>query len=148
MPGMADEPVTAGLLAKRTELEEAVADLEYQVRQKRTQISQLDATLGMFAPGLTQDERRLSIFIRSPHLAAGELTGRGQNALREADGGYVTVEGIVWRATQEKAMDLADADMRDDFARHFTWTLNAMLSQGAVRKGGSGADARWRYRRR
>ena len=32
---MADEPVIAGLLAKRTELEEAVADLEYELRPER-----------------------------------------------------------------------------------------------------------------
>src|SRR5271166_4312010 len=138
MHGMADEPVIAGLLAKRTELEEAIADLEYELRQKRTQIAQLDATLGLFAPGLTQAKRRLSIFIRSAYLASGELTSRCQDALREADGGYVTVEAIVWRAMQDKGLDLADADLRDDFARRFAWTLNALLARGAVRKIGSG----------
>ncbi len=140
---MADEPVIAGLLAKRTELEEAVADLEYELRQKRTQIAQLDATLGLFAPGLTQARRRLSIFVRSAYLASGELTSRCQDALREADGGYVTVEAIVWRAMQDKGLDLADADLRDDFTRRFTWTLNELLGRGAVRKFGSGAGARW-----
>jgi hypothetical protein len=140
---MADEPVIAGLLAKRTELEEAIADLEYQVRQRRTQLAQLDATLGLFAPGLTQARRRLSVFVRSAHFASGELTGRCQDALREADGEYVTVETIVWRAMQDKGLDLADADVRDDFARRFTWTLTTMLSRGAVRKVGNGATARW-----
>jgi hypothetical protein len=65
-----------------------------------------------------------------------------KDALREADGGYVTVEGIVLRAMQEKGMDFADTDMRDDFTRRFTWT-HAMLSRGVVRKAGSRADARW-----
>jgi hypothetical protein len=83
------------------------------------------------------------VFIRSAHFASGELTGRCQDALREAEGGYVTVETIVWRAMQEKGLDLADADVRDDFTRHFTWTLTAMLSRGVARKVGSGADARW-----
>jgi len=143
MPRMADEPVIAGLLAKRTELEEAVSDLEYELRQKRIQIAQLDATLGLFAPGLTQAKRRVSIFIRSAHFASGELTSRCHDALREADGSYVTVETIVWRAMQDKGLDLVDADLRDDFTRRFTWTLTAMLSRGAVRKIGSGPGARW-----
>ena len=63
--------------------------------------------------------------------------------LREADGEYVTVETIVWRAMQDKGLDLADADIRDDFARRFTWTLTAMLARGVVRKVGNGAGARW-----
>jgi hypothetical protein len=124
-------------------LEEAIADLEYQVRQRRTQLAQLDATLGLFAPGLTQAKRRLSIFIRSAHFASGELTGRCQDALREADGAYVTVGSIVWRAMQDKGLHLVDADLRDDVARRFTWTLTAMLARGVVRKVGNGTGARW-----
>jgi hypothetical protein len=44
---------------------------------------------------------------------------------------------------QDKGLDLADADIRDDFARRFTWTLMAMLARGIVRKIGNGNGARW-----
>lgn len=140
---MQDEPIIAGLLAKRTELEEAVADLEYQVRQRRAQIAHLDATLALFAPSLSQARRRVSVFVRSEHFTNGEITGRCQDALREAGDGFVTVEAIVWRAMQDKGLDLADAPLRDDFTRRFTWAMNTLLSRGAVRKIGTGDGARW-----
>src|SRR5271157_2609062 len=91
--GMTDDPSAPPSLNSRGKM----SHLHWHGGQRRSQIAQLDATLGLFARGLTQARRRLSIFIRSAYLASGELTSRCQDALREADGGYVTVEAIVWR---------------------------------------------------
>lgn len=135
--------VIEALLAKRDEIELSVRELERHVRRHRTQIAKIDATIRLFAPNMIMAKRQVAKFVRSVHFADGELTKRCQDALREADGGMVTTDAIVWRAMQDKGLNLKDADLRADFGRRFTWTLTAMLGRGKVRKVGSGSGAKW-----
>jgi hypothetical protein len=138
-----DGAAIAGLLAKRDQVERWIASLEGQLRARRGDLAHLDHVLRLFAPDLVQARYKASVFVRSVHFQAGEMTRRCQDALREADGGYVTTEAIVHRAMQDKGLDATDRRLRDDFGRRFTWALNTMLAQGKVRKIGSGMGARW-----
>lgn len=138
-----DAPVIAGLLAKRDELERAVASIEHQLRARRGDIAHLDHVLRLFAPTLTHARYRVSAYVRSVYFTQGEMTRRCQDALREADGGFIITEAIVERAIQDKRLDPNDRQLRDDFGRRFTWVLNSALAQGKLRKIGSGMQARW-----
>ncbi len=132
-----------GLLDKRAELQQAIAELSHELYQRKWELTQLERTLQLFAPSVTQAQRQVATFVRSKYFRPGEITRRCQEAFREAKGDPVTIEIIVWRAMRDKGLDLADAPMRDDFGRRFTWSLNQLFARGLVRKEGIGVEARW-----
>jgi multidrug resistance efflux pump len=135
--------VIAALLEKRTDIRQSIAELERQVRKHKADMAQLDATIGLFAPNVVQAKREVSRFARSAHFVVGELTRRCQTALREANGEPVTADSIALQAMREKGLNVGDGELRADMARRILWTLNRMLSRGAVRKQGNGAGAEW-----
>lgn len=51
-------------LEKRAELERAIAELERQIRLRRAEIGQLDATICMFAPSVIDAKRQATRFKR------------------------------------------------------------------------------------
>jgi hypothetical protein len=136
-------PAIQALLDKRAELRQAISELSHELYQAKRNLAQLEQTLRLFAPTVTQARRQVATFVRSKYFRPGEITRRCREAFRDAGNDPVTVEMIVWRAMQDKGLDLADAPMRDDFAQRFTWALNQLYGRGAVRKEGVGVDARW-----
>jgi hypothetical protein len=143
MADMETPKVIEALLAKRSDIHSAIAELERQVRKHKAEIAKLDDTIRLFAPDVVQAKRAVTRFARSAHFVTGELTRRCQTALREADGVGVTADAIALQAMREKALDLGDGELRQDMARRILWTLNRMLSRGAVAKRGNGAGAEW-----
>jgi len=87
---MEDQAVISGLLEKRAEMEAGIADLERQIRARRLEIAQLDATICMFAPSVIAAKREATKFKRSVHFLTGELTRLCQDCLRQADGRMLT----------------------------------------------------------
>lgn len=140
---MEDEPVIAGLLAKRAEIEGDIAELERVIRRRRSEVMQIDAAILLFRPDLRRAKRDVTRFQRSAHFMVGELTRRCQTALREAKGQSVTADEIAMTAMREKNLDMGDGALRQDITRRFMWTLTRMLKTGSVTKQGWGADARW-----
>jgi len=140
---MEDAPVIAGLLAKRASIEGEIAELEREIRRRRSEVMQIDATILLFAPDLKRAKRDVTRFQRSAHFVTGELTRRCQTALREAKGRAITADEIAVDTMREKCLDMGDGELRQDITRRFIWTLNRMLGRGAVTKQGWGADARW-----
>jgi hypothetical protein len=138
-----DAPVIAGLLAKRDEVERAIAHIERMMRARRGDLAHIDHVLRLFAPNLQQARYRASVAMRSRHFENGELTKRCQDALREANGGYITTEAVVRKAMADKGIDQRNRDLYDDFGRRFSWVLNTALAHGKVTKIGSGMAARW-----
>jgi hypothetical protein len=54
---MEDAPVIAGLLAKRASIEGQIAELERDIRRRRAEVMQIDATILLFAPNLRRAKR-------------------------------------------------------------------------------------------
>ncbi len=136
-------PVISGLLEKRADLERSIAELERQIRMRRAEIGQLDATICMFAPSIIDAKRQATRFKRSAHFLTGELTRQCQDSLREAGGRAITATEIAVTALHGKGLDAGDAELRADFTKRIAWTLNRMLGRGAVTKEGFGMAARW-----
>jgi chromosome segregation ATPase len=140
---MENTPVIAGLLAKREEIAKQIAELERQIRKHKAEITQIDGTIGLFAPDVTAAKREVTRFARSAHFATGELSRRVQTALREAEGRAIMADEIAVQTMREKGLDMGDGELRADITRRFLWTLNRLLGRGAVTKEGWGAAARW-----
>jgi hypothetical protein len=140
---MEDAPVIAGLLSKRASIEREIAELERDIRRRRSEVMQIDATILLFAPNLTRAKRDVTRFQRSAHFMVGELTRRCNTAFRDADGKPVTADEIAVQAMRDKGLDMGDGALRQDITRRFMWTLTRMLKTGVVVKQGWGADARW-----
>jgi hypothetical protein len=140
---MEDTSVIAGLLEKRAQIETAIAELERQIRVRRLEIAQLDATICMFAPSVIAAKREATKFKRSVHFLTGELTRLCLDCLRQADGRLVTAREMAVTALHQKGLDAGDAELLTDFTKRIAWTLNRMLGRGAVTKQGYGASARW-----
>ena len=120
-----DVPVIEGLLQKRAELETAIADLERQIRVRRLEIAQLDATICMFAPSVIAAKREATKFKRSVHFLTGELTRLCQDCLRQADGRMLTAHEMAVTALHQKGLDAGDDQLRADFVKRIAWTLGA-----------------------
>lgn len=140
---MDEAPAIQALLDKRAELRQAISELTHEIYVAKRNLAQLEHTIRLFAPNVTQAKRQVATFVRSKYFRPGEITRRCQEAFRDAAGDPITVETVVWRAMRDKELDLADAPTKDDFARRFTWALNQLYARGAVRKVGIGVDAKW-----
>ena len=140
---MESPDVIAALLAKRAELQRAIAQLQREARKHKADMAQLDATIRLFAPSVTLAKREVPQWSRSVHFVTGELTRRCQQALREAEGRLVTADDLAIRAMNEKGLTVGDGELRADITRRFIWTLNRMMGRKAVVKQGFGAEARW-----
>jgi len=140
---MEDAPVIAGLLDKRASIEREIAELEREIRRRRSEVMQIDATILLFSPDLKRAKRDVTRFQRSAHFVTGELTRRCQTALRDARGRAITADEIAVETMREKSLDVGDGELRQDITRRFLWTLNRMLGRAVVTKQGWGAEAKW-----
>ena len=140
---MEDQPVIAGLLEKRAQIDTAIAELERQIRVRRLEIAQLDATICMFAPSVIAAKREATKFKRSVHFLTGEPTRPCLDCLRQADGRLITAREMAVNALHQKGLDAGDGELLADFTKRIAWTLARMCSRGAVTKQGYGASARW-----
>jgi len=137
------QDIIAGLLAKRSEIQKAIAALQKEERKHKADMAQLDATIRLFAPSVTLAKRGVTQWSRSVHFVTGELTRRCQQALREANGVAFTADELAILAMREKGLEIGDGELRADITRRFLWTLNRMMGRKMVVKQGWGADARW-----
>lgn len=140
---MEEAAVISGLLEKRAELERSIAELERQIRMRRSEIQQLDATICMFAPSIIDAEGKATRWKRSAHFLTGELIRQCQDSLREARGRAVTATEIAVTALHAKGLDAGDAELRADLIKRIHWTLTRMLRRGTVVKQGLEMSARW-----
>jgi multidrug resistance efflux pump len=113
---MEDAAVISGLLEKRAELERSIAELERQIRMRRAEIGQLDATICMFAPSIIGAKRQATRFKRSAHFLTWELTRQCQDNLREARGRAITATEFAVTALHAKGLDAGNAEPRADFS--------------------------------
>jgi hypothetical protein len=80
--------------------------LERDIRRRRNEILQIDATILQFRPDLQRAKRDFTRFQRSAHFMVGELTRRCQTALRGTKGQPVTADEIAVTAMREKNLDM------------------------------------------
>jgi hypothetical protein len=130
--------IIAALLAKRSEIQKAIALLQRKERKHKADMAQLDATIRLFAPSVTLVKREVMHWSRSVHFVTGELTRRCQQALREANGAPFTADEITILAMKEKGLEVGDGELRADITRRFLWTLNRMMGRKMVVKQGCG----------
>jgi hypothetical protein len=96
-------------------------------------MAQLDATIQLFAPSVVAAKRDRTKFKRSVYFSTGELTRHCQDCLREADGRAITTQEMATTALHQKGLDAGDCDLRVDFMKRITNTLNCMLRSGEPR---------------
>jgi hypothetical protein len=127
---MEDTPVVTGLLEKRAQIETAIAELERQIRVRRLEIAQLDATICMFAPSVIAAKREATKFKRSVHFLTDEQTRLCQDCLRQADGRPVTAREMAVTALHQNLSMLATASCG---GLHEADRLDARADDGAWR---------------
>jgi hypothetical protein len=127
-------PVITGLLDKRASIESEIAELELEIRRRRSEVMQIDAATLLFASGQAGREPVPA----SAHFIGGEPPRRCQTGFREAKGRPVTADEIAVQAMKEKNLDMGDGALRQDITRRFMWTLTRMLKTGGCHQAGVG----------
>jgi hypothetical protein len=87
---------------RSAQIETAIAELERQIRVRRLEIAQLDATICMFAPTVIAAKREATRFKRSVHFLTGELTRLCLDCLRQAEGRPITATEIAVTALHDE----------------------------------------------
>ena len=141
---MENASLIAALMAKRNEAEHDIAALKKQVNGRRSDLHQIDRAIKVLTPDLRTARLIATRHARSKFFVSGELSRRCQDALREAQGGWITAEDIARKAMTDKGLDPVDDEILDDFTRRLLWTLNRFFLRQAVIKDGWGTAARWR----
>lgn len=99
---MENTPIIAGLIETRAHIETSIAELERQIRVRRLEIAQLDATICMFAPSVIAAKREATKFKRSVHFLTGELARSPPRCIRRD-----------WTLATESPGGLYEADRLD-----------------------------------
>ncbi len=143
---MATSIIINALTTKRTEIGALIAELEHQVRQARSDLAHLDATLRLFdpdaAPAVTHAKRGRPRTHRDGLFEEGEISRRCRECLRDR-GEPISAETIVRQVMADKALDLEDARLRRDLIGRFLMALHRMHRARQVQKIGHGLGTLW-----
>jgi hypothetical protein len=141
---MSTSIIINALTTKAAEIRGQIAVLEGRISQQRADLGHVMATLRMFDPSASAQpiKAKHAPRPRASSFAAGEISKRCRDALRDA-AGPVSVDEIVVHVMTEKGLDLSDQAIRSDMGRRLVWVLHRLESAGQARKIGAGVGARW-----
>jgi hypothetical protein len=141
---MSTSIIINALTTKAAEIRGQIAVLEGRISQQRADLGHVMATLRMFDPSASAQpvKAKHAPRPRATFFAAGEISKRCRDALRDA-AGPVSADEIAVKAMGDKGLDVTDQAIRSDMARRLIWALHRLESAGQARKVGMGAGARW-----
>jgi len=143
-PGNAGSIIINALTTKAAEIRGQIAVLEGRISQQRADLGHVMATLRMFDPTASAQpvKAKQPARPRATFFAAGEISRRCRDALREAVG-PVSADEIAVLAMGDKGLDQSDQAIRSDMARRLIWALHRLESAGQAQKVGAEVNARW-----
>ncbi|OYW02185.1 MAG: hypothetical protein B7Z58_08770 [Acidiphilium sp. 37-64-53] len=141
---MDNNALISALIVKRNEAERDIVALKKRVTARRSELHQIDCAIKVLTPSLRTARLIATRHARSRLVVSGELSRRCQDALREAEGAWITAEEIARIPMRAEGLSPDDTEMRRDFTRRPLWTLNRFVGRDAVEKEGWGTAARWR----
>jgi len=138
---MAEPHLVGALRKKRAEIFGRIIGLEKELRQRRTDLKHVDATLRLFAPGQSLSKRSG----RPSWLRRGECSRLVLDVLRSATQPLATRE-ITERLLAGRRAGEANADARDAVHKTVLAALNNGRNKGLIERTGSGRGvaASWR----
>src|ERR1700732_4791164 len=140
---MTNSRVVSALRAKRAEISGHIHDLEKRIARQQANLSNLDATIKLFSPGMNPDAiPPKRAYRRTRYFAHNELSRLTQDALRTASGPLTSAE-IAAAVMQAKEMPPADATFQEIVAERALTVLRRLAKRGAVVKHGTSRDAKW-----
>jgi hypothetical protein len=131
------------LTTKAAEIRAQIAVLEGRISQQRADLGHVMATLRMFDPSASAQPTKAKHAPRprATFFAAGEISKRCRDALRDATG-PVSADEIAVKAMGDKGLDPSDQATPPDMAWRLIWALHRLESAGQARKVGVGVGAR------
>lgn len=143
---MGERHVVGALREKRAEISGLILELEKELRQRRADLTHLDATLKVFAPDLSPQSikpRRPSG--RNRWFRHGERTRLVLDLLRLAQHPMTAME-IAEQLMEMKDIDRADALAREALRKTVLSLLDVGKAKGHIERieGGPGEGVSWR----
>jgi hypothetical protein len=140
---MSETHVISALRRKRSEISGHIHDLEKRIARQRTNLSNLDATIRLFAPGTNPDaippKRR---YRRTRYFARNELSRLVMGALRLAMGPLAAAD-LASAVMQAKGMYFDDAQLKEIAIERVLIVLRRLTKRGTVVKFGASRNAKW-----
>jgi hypothetical protein len=140
---MTNSHVISALRLRRAEISGHIHDLEKRTARQRANLTNLDATIRLFAPGTNPDAippKRPNR--RTRYFAHNELSRLTQDALRTASGPLTSAQ-IAAAVMQAKGMAANDAAFKEIVAERVLTVLRRLAKRGAVVKCGTSRNAKW-----
>lgn len=136
------EKVVLALIAKRTEIQGYIQDLEMKARRWRSRLAHIDATLTIFSPETDPEAiQPKRPYRRSKYFRGGEFARLCLDVLREASASMTTAEII---AGVLKAKGLPDDPaLVANLTEKALATLRDKQKANAVIKSGTTIGAKW-----
>lgn len=141
---MAEPHVVGALRKKRAEIFGQIVGLEKELRQRRADMKLVDATLRLFAPGMSLSKRS----DRPSWLRRGECARLVLSVLRDADK-PMTAGEIAEQLLAGKPAGTAAASAREALHKTVLAALNSGSNKGVIERTGrgKGAAAMWQIAR-
>ena len=140
---MAETHVVSALRAKRAEVSGYIHDLEKKIKNWRTRLAHIDATIKIFSPETDPEAippRRT--YRRSGYFKKGELARLCLDELRKADGQPITTGAIVAALIKTKGLP-DDPALGVVLTERVLTYLRVKRKAGAVTKIGTSRNAKW-----
>jgi hypothetical protein len=141
---MADPHVISALREKRALVAGLIDKLERKLEQHRADLTHIDGVLRLFQPdrdpGEIKPKRTYSK--RTRYFARYELSRLRMDALRDADGAWMTTDDIAARVIEAKGFDTADAVLRSAIRGQVLAILRSFRRQATVEQMGLGRGLR------
>lgn len=138
---MAEPHLVGALRKKRAEIFGRIIGLEKELRQRRSDLKHVDATLRLFAPGMSLSKRSA----RPSWLRRGECSRLVLDVLRSAMQ-LLTAREITERLLAGKRAGAANTEARDALHKTVLAALSNGRNKGLIERSGSGRGvaATWR----
>jgi hypothetical protein len=133
--------VVSGLLTKRLEISEKIAQLKNEIRHLQTGLVALDATLRLFDAEIDAHPGRVSR-VRNQYFAHGEAQRLVLDALRNGDAALTTSE-IASQLMERKDIELTTANTRLIQKVVFN-TVGRLEKKKMVKRSSTGNELRWK----
>jgi hypothetical protein len=140
---MTNSHVISALRLKRAEISGHIHDLEKRIGRQRANLTNLDATIKLFSPGINPDAiPPKRVYHRTRYFAHNELSRLTQDALRTASGPLTSAE-IAAAVMHAKGMPAGDAQLKEIVAERALTVLRRLATRGTVIRHGTSRNARW-----
>ena len=143
---MAEPHVVSALKAKRAEIAGEIEATEDRLRELRTCLEHLDATLTLFAPDAMPELIRPKTYRPKADWAGyGEHARRVLDVLRRANGEPLTTRDIAVLIMTERGLGLERPKLVCEMTRRLSYTLRCHRDKGMVAsERGNGTWLVWR----